>query len=579
MKILTLHVDYINFKPLKKALQSVSPLSEEEKKGGEAKDALVVLTAIEKIDENVKEVTKKFIEAVKDVASRVKTNNIVLYPYAHLSSNLASPALATEVLDNAEKELKKDFSVLKAPFGYYKEFEMKVKGHPLSELSREIRADGDWKIGKEEEKIDRDELLRKMTKVHMSAPKGEKGLKSNVELGRELDLYIVSEIIGKGLPLLTPKGTTIKREIERFVVDEELKRGYLHTSTPVMASSDLYKISGHWQHYRDSMFVLDVRGDKFALRPMTCPFQFIIYKSRPRSYKELPIRYAEIATLFRNEKTGELRGLTRIRQFTLADAHIICTPEQVEEEFVQALNLIKYVMTSLGLTDKDIWYRFSKWDPKDKVKYIDNPKAWDSSQKLMKKILDRLKMKYTEAEGEAAFYGPKLDLQYKDVYGKEDTLFTVQIDFALPERYDMTYKDKNNKEARPMVIHRSSTGATERMIAFLLEKNQGNLPLWLSPIQVKVLSLTERNADAVKKINERLLKEGIRTETDIDESPINGRIRDASLLKIPYLVVIGDKEEKEKKIAVRDRTGKNIVDYNMEEFIKKIKEEIKNRKS
>jgi threonyl-tRNA synthetase len=577
MKILTLHVDYINFKPLKKALKSVEELSEKEKKGGSAKDALVVLTAIEKIDDNVKEVTKKFIEAVKDVASQVKTNNIVLYPYAHLSSNLASPALATEVLNNVEKELKKDFSVLKAPFGYYKEFEMKVKGHPLSELSREIRVEGEGK--EKEEKIDTDELLRKMTKVHMSAPKGEKGLKSNVEIGRDLDLYIVSEIVGKGLPLLTPKGTTIKREIERFVTDEELKRGYLHTSTPVMASSDLYKISGHWQHYRDSMFVLDVRGDKFALRPMTCPFQFILYKSKPRSYKELPIRYAEIATLFRNEKTGELRGLTRIRQFTLADAHIICAPEQIEEEFVQVLDLIKYVMNSLGVSDNDIWYRFSKWNPKDKEKYIDNPAAWESSQKLMKKILDKLKMKYIEADGEAAFYGPKLDLQYKDVYGKEDTLFTVQIDFALPERYDMTYKDKNNKQARPMVIHRSSTGATERMIAFLLERNQGNLPVWLSPIQVKTLSLTERNIDFVKKLNEQLVKEGIRTEIDIDESPISGRIREASLMKIPYLIVIGDKEEKEKKLAVRDRTGKNIVDYNTEEFIKKVKEEIKNRKS
>ncbi len=575
MKILTLHVDYINFKPLKKALKSVAELSENEKKGGEAKDALVVMTAIEKIDNNVKEVVSKLVENIKDVASQVKTKNIVLYPYAHLSSNLSSPEIATEVLNAAEKELKKSFSVVKAPFGYYKEFELKVKGHPLSELSREIRVDGNGE--EKEEEINKEELLNKMTKVHMSAPRGEKGLKSNVELGRELDLYVVSEIVGKGLPLLTPRGTTIKREIERFVVDEELRRGYLHTATPVMASSDLYKISGHWQHYRDSMFVLDVRGDKFALRPMTCPFQFIIYKSKPRSYKELPIRYAEIATLFRNEKTGELRGLTRIRQFTLADAHIICAPEQVEEEFVKTLDLIKYVMGSLGLNDKDIWYRFSKWDPKDKQKYIDNPQAWDSSQKLMKKILDNLKIKYIEAEGEAAFYGPKLDLQYKDVYGKEDTLFTVQIDFALPERYDMTYKDKNNKEARPMVIHRSSTGATERMIAFLLEKNQGSLPVWLSPIQAKLLSLTEINANASKNIHEQLLKEGIRSEVDDDESPVNGRIRDALLMKIPYVIVIGDKDEKAKKISVRRRDGK-VSSESTEEFIKMIKEEIKNRK-
>ena len=574
MKILTLHVDYINFKPLKKALKTIKELSEAEKKGQEVGESLVVLTAIEKGD-LIEQTVSELVKNVKDIAKQVKTKSVVLYPYAHLSSNLAKPETATEILNKAEKELKKIFKVVKAPFGYYKEFELKVKGHPLSELSREISVKG--KIGDKvvEEKIDREELLRKMTKVHMSAPKGKKGLKSNVEIGRDLDLYIVSEIVGKGLPLLTPKGTTIKREIERFVTDEELKRGYLHTSTPVMASSDLYKISGHWQHFRDSMFILDVRGDKFALRPMTCPFQFILYKSKPRSYKELPIKYAEVAILFRNEKTGELRGLTRIRQFTLADAHIICTPEQVEEEFVKVLDLIKYVMKTLEVED-NIWYRFSKWDPKDKEKYIDNPKAWESSQKLMKKILDNLKIKYVEADGEAAFYGPKLDLQYKDVYGKEDTLFTVQMDFALPERYDMTYKDKDNKSKRPIVIHRSSTGATERIIAFLLEKNQGILPVWLSPVQVKVLSLTERNADTARKIHEEFLKEGIRSELDVEDIPISGRIRNSELMKIPFIILIGDKEEKNNALAVR---FKGEVRYNIktDNFIKEIKELIEKR--
>ena len=579
MKILTLHVDYINFKPLKKALKTIKELTETEKKEQKVSEALVVLTSIENgdlIEQSVGELVKN----VKDIASQVKAKNVVLYPYAHLSSNLAKPETAIEILGKAGKELGKYFKVTKAPFGYYKEFELKVKGHPLSELSRVIGQNKGVKaerIGKEnEEKIDKEELLRKMTKVHMSAPKGQKGLKSNVEIGRDLDLYVVSEIVGKGLPLLTPKGTTIKREIERFVIDEEIKRGYLHTSTPIMASSDLYKVSGHWQHYRDSMFVLDVRGEKFALRPMTCPFHFILYKSKPRSYKDLPLRYAEVATLFRNEKTGELRGLTRIRQFTLADAHIICTPEQIEEEFVKVLDLIKYSMKNLGI-DKEIWYRFSKWNPKNKEKYIDNPKAWESSQKLMKKILDKLKMNYVEADDEAAFYGPKLDLQYKDVYGKEDTLFTVQIDFALPERYDMTYKDKNNKEVRPMVIHRSSTGATERVIAFLLEKTQGNLPVWLSPVQVKVLSLTERNADASRSVHEELLKEGIRSELDIDEVPINGKIRNAEIMKVPFIILVGDKEEKSNTLAVR---FKGQVKYNVktDNFIKEIRELIEERK-
>ena len=438
MKILSLHVDHIKFKPLKKALKSVGDLSDKEKKGGSAKDALAVLTAVEKKDHNEKEVVSEFIKNVKKIAEKVGSETIVLYPYAHLSSDLASPDLAERVLNAAEKGLKKFYKVIKAPFGYYKEFEMKVKGHPLSELSREIDVGGE----SEEEVIDHEALLKKMSKIKMSAKKGKNGLKSNIELGRELDLYIVSEIVGHGLPLFTPRGTKIIKELRTFIEDEETKRGYRYTSTPVMAKSDLYKVSGHWQHYKDDMFVMDVGKEKFALRPMTCPFQFVLYKRKSRSYKDLPIKYAEIADLFRNEKSGELRGLSRVRQFSLADAHIICRPDQVEKEFLEVLDLVKFVMASLNV--KDIWYRFSKGDVKNKEKYIDNPKAWKESEDLMKRILDKSKLKYIVAKDEAAFYGPKLDLQYKDVYGKEDTLFTIQIDFALPERYDMTYQDKNN---------------------------------------------------------------------------------------------------------------------------------------
>ncbi|HEA46372.1 MAG TPA: threonine--tRNA ligase [Candidatus Pacearchaeota archaeon] len=568
MKILSLHVDYINFKPLKKALKKIGALSEEEMKGKKEGESLVVLTAVEAGD-NVEKSAKELVKNVEDIAGKVKAKNIVLYPYAHLSNSLASPEVAVDVLEKAEKALKKNYKVTKAPFGYYKEFELKVKGHPLSELSREIKFEEDGEV-------DSRNLLRKMEKVKMSTQKPPNGLRSNIELGRDLDLYMVSEIVGGGLPLFTPKGTVIKRELERFITDEELKRGYLYTSTPIMASSDLYKISGHWQHYRDSMFVMDVRGKKFALRPMTCPFQFILYKRKPRSYKELPIKYAEIATLFRNEKSGELRGLSRVRQFNLADAHIICRPDQVEEEFIQVLDLIKYVMKTLGV-EKQIWYQFSKWDPKDKEKYIQNPKAWDESQKMMKRILNKVKLKYVEAKGEAAFYGPKLDLQYKDVFGKEDTLFTVQIDFALPERYDMTYLDKDNKHKRPMIIHRSSIGATERIIAFLLESKQGNLPLWLSPVQVKVLGLTKRNKKIAEKIHSRFIEEGIRSELDTEESPVGGRIRHAEISKIPYVVLVGDKEQKNKTLAVRS-DGKVRFNVKVDAFVKSLKKEINERK-
>jgi threonyl-tRNA synthetase len=396
-------------------------------------------------------------------------------------------------------------------------------------------------------------------------------LKSNVEVGRELNLYLVNEVVGGGLPLFTPKGTVIKREIERFVVDEETKRGYLHTSTPLMAKSDLYKISGHWQHYQDSMFTLKVRDEMFALRPMTCPFQFVIYKNSPASYRDLPRRYAEIATLFRNEQSGELRGLTRLRQFTLSDAHIICRPDQFEQEFEGVIDLINFCMAKLGISET--WYRFSQWDPNNKEKYVDNPAAWESSQKLMKKIITKLKLKCEEGKGEAAFYGPKLDVQYKDVYGKEDTLLTVQIDFALPERFDLTYVDKDGKEKRPMVIHRSSAGCTERTISYILEKTQGKLPLWLNPVQVKIVTITDDHAADAGKIRERLLQENFRAELDDRVESLGKKVRDAQMEKVNYIVTVGDKEVKNKVLAIRNREGKTSFDVPLQEFLEELKKE------
>ncbi|MFH1325523.1 MAG: threonine--tRNA ligase [archaeon] len=427
-----------------------------------------------------------------------------------------------------------------------------------------------------EEKIDLKQLQNKLTKIKMSAPKGKNNLKSNVELGRDLDLYVVSDVVGSGLPLLTPKGATIKREIERFITDEELKRGYLHTATPFMAKSDLYKISGHWQHYKEDMFVMNIHGEDFALRPMTCPFHFVLFKRKSRSYKELPLKYAEISTLFRNEKSGELRGLTRVRQMTLADAHILCTPSQLEEEFAKVLDLIKFSMEKLGVNDT--WFRFSKWDSKNKEKYVNNPEAWESTEKLMKKILDKLKLKYVEAKGEAAFYGPKLDLQYKDVYGKEDTLFTVQIDFVSPEKFNLSYKNEKGKEEKVMVIHRSSTGTTERTMAHILELTQGNLKTWLSPIQVKVLSMTSKNVASVEKLHDELLKKMIRVEIDERDVPVQKKVHDAQVEKVPYMVTLGEKEEKSKTLAVRTRDGKVEFNVKPEIFAQKIKKEIEERR-
>lgn len=401
-------------------------------------------------------------------------------------------------------------------------------------------------------------------------------LKSNVELGKELGLFIFNKKVGGGLPLLTPRGTAIKREIERFIVDEELKRGYQFTDTPIMAKSDLYKTSGHWDHFKQDMFTLKVGSETFALRPMTCPFQFMIYRSKPRSYRELPIRYAEISRLFRNEKKGELMGLTRMRQFTLADAHVICTPEQLEQEFEKVLDLTKYVMKVFGI--KDIWYRFSKWDKKNtKGKYIDNPQAWGDSQRAMKKILDKLKLKYVEANDEAAFYGPKLDIQYKNVFGKEDTLITIQIDFALPERFKLEYVGEDNKKHSPMVIHHSSgVGCLERTMAYLLEKTQGKLPTWLAPVQVKVINFTDRNLKACEKFVDKLKMEGIRIETDFRSVKLPAKIKEAELMKVPYIVVIGDKEEKSKSINVRK--GGKVETEKQDAFVKSLVKEIAERK-
>lgn len=582
MKILSLHCDYIKFKPVQKALKQPEELTEEGKKLKEVKEPLVIFTAVEQGD-GIDSV-KLLVENIKDIARQVKAKNIVLYPYAHLSSQLALPAVADGVLKEAEKKLGEDkekFNVTRAPFGYYKEFELKCKGHPLAELSRSISVmgkKGEAKVVERElSENERANLLKNMTKQRMSFERSKDGLKSNAEIGRDLDLFVASEIIGSGLPLLTPFGTTIKREIERFVVDEELKRGYQYTSTPVMAKSDLYKISGHLQHYKDSMFLFNVGNEEFALRPMTCPFQFVIYKSKPRSYKELPIKYAEISSLFRNEKSGELMGLTRLRQFTLSDAHVICAPDQLEEQFAEVLDLIQYIMKKLDITD--VWYRFSKWDPKNKEKYIDNPKAWEDSQRSMKKILTKLKLKYAEAENEAAFYGPKLDIQYKNIFGKEDTLITIQIDFALPERFDLTYIDKDNKEKRPMVIHRSSVGCIERTMAYILEKTQGNLPAWLAPIQIRMISFTDRNVEKCKETIKSIAKEipGVRIDADFTDSTVQSKVRDAEMQRIPYIIVIGDKEEKGKTLAVRARGKKPEFGIKLEKFIEKLRNEIEKR--
>jgi threonyl-tRNA synthetase len=398
------------------------------------------------------------------------------------------------------------------------------------------------------------------------------------KLGRELELFTTVDVVGQGLPLLMPKGATLFQTLQRFVEDEERRRGYLLTRTPYMAKSDLYKLSGHWDHYKEGMFVLgneESDDEVLALRPMTCPFQFMIYKNKLRSYKELPFRYNETSTLFRNEASGEMHGLTRVRQFTLSEGHLVVRDDQVEEEFKGVISLINYFMDVLNIKE-DITYRFSKWDSQDKTgKYINNPEAWEATQMKMKTILDHLKINYVEADGEAAFYGPKLDIQTKNVYGKEDTLITVQLDFALAERLDMSYIDKNGEKVRPVIIHRSSIGSYERTIAMLIEKYAGAFPLWLSPIQVKILPITENEVEYSKEIEMKLQEAGYKTEVNYDDQKIGYKIREAISEKVPYMIVLGKNEVENNVITVRDRKGEDIKDIKVEDFIEMMNNVVK----
>ena len=375
-------------------------------------------------------------------------------------------------------------------------------------------------------------------------------------IGRQLKYFCSSEYIGQGLPLLMPKGAKLFQILNRYIQDkEENEYGYLLTRTPMMAKSDLYKISGHWDHYKDGMFVLgDEEKDKeiFALRPMTCPFQYQIYLNEKHSYRDLPLRYAETSTLFRNESSGEMHGLIRVRQFTISEGHLVLRPDQLEEEFRACIRLLQETMTDIGLID-DLSYRLSKWDPNDREKYIGTPEMWDEAEGLMRNILDHIGLDYTEAVGEAAFYGPKLDVQIKNVHGKEDTLITVQIDLMLARQFEMTYTDSDNTAKYPYIIHRTSIGCYERTMALLLEKYAGALPMWLSPEQVRLLPFGAEQSAYANEVLKKLRAGGLRCEIDERNEKIGYKIREAQLEKIPYMLVIGDKEIEQGAVAVRSR--------------------------
>ncbi|MGN0367950.1 MAG: threonine--tRNA ligase [Wujia sp.] len=406
------------------------------------------------------------------------------------------------------------------------------------------------------------------------------------KIGRDLELFTTVDVIGQGLPLFMPKGTKIIQTLQRWIEDlEDYEWGYVRTRTPLMAKAQLYRISDHWAHYKDGMFILNDTEDPdadvdengkevMALRPMTCPFQYYVYKATQHSYRDLPYRMAETSTLFRNEDSGEMHGLTRVRQFTITEAHLICTPEQIKDEFEGCVKLAKYVLTTLGLQD-DVTYRMSKWDPNNSEKYMGTAEDWDRVQDAMREILDDIGLEYTEEEGEAAFYGPKLDIQAKNVYGKEDTMITIQLDMFLSERFDMYYIDANGEKKRPYIIHRTSMGCYERTLAWLIEKYAGAFPTWLCPEQVRVLPISEKYHDYANEVLASLKKAGVKATMDSRAEKIGYKIREARLEKLPYMLVVGANEEADGTVSVRKRgEDGDLGSMALNDFIAKIRQEI-----
>ena len=399
-------------------------------------------------------------------------------------------------------------------------------------------------------------------------------------IGKNLDLFVFSDLVGKGLPLFTEKGSIIRRILERYIVDEEIKRGYKHVYTPHLALVKLFQKSGHYPYYKDSMYpVMKIDDEELILRPMTCPHHFELYASRPRSYKELPFRIAELASQFRYEKSGELSGLIRVRAFCLADSHIICTKDQAEDEINKVLDLIEDVASTLGLKKKeDYRYRLSLGDRANDKKYYKDDKSWEVAEAVLRGVIKKRKSPSFEAKDEAAFYGPKIDVQMKNVLGHEETAFTVQYDFVMPKRFNLYYIDKDNSKKEPIVIHRSSIGCIERVIAFLIEKYAGAFPVWLSPVQAIIIPITEKEILYAQKIFQEIKEAGIRVELDDRNETTSAKIRDAELQKVPYMIIVGQKEEKNKSVAVRQRSQGDQGEIKLEKFIGKIQEEIAKKK-
>ena len=571
MKILMLHADHIEWEPKKKAIKSAEEI---EKKVYRVEDVLVVFSAVEKADEqNPDDVISKAAENVEKNLEQLKVGKVVVYPYAHLSPDLSSPQVALEVLKGLEEKLRSDgLEVWRAPFGWYKAFEIRCKGHPLSELSREILPEGVEMVSKAtvsvDEEYDPKKLLREISKTKLDREK----LKDNDHriLGQRLDLFSFSEV-APGMVFWHHKGLIIYNELANFWREEHRKAGYQEISTPMILDKKLWQISGHWEKYKENIFLTKYEGREFAVKPMNCPGGMLVFKSKSKSYRDLPLRVGELGIVHRQELSGVLTGLFSVIKFTQDDAHVFCTEEQLEDEIVAIMDLVDKFYKKFGFT----YHVELSTRPE---KRIGDEKIWDKAESALEDVLKKKNTDYKINEGDGAFYGPKIDFHIKDSMGRTWQCATIQLDFAMPERFELEYTGEDNTPHRPVMLHRVIYGSLERFIGILLEHLNGNLPVWLSPVQARVLSFTEKNRESTKAFYRHLEEEGIRAELDASDNTIEYKVRDAELQRIPYIIVIGNKEEEGGTIAVR-RRGRKGVEYgvNPDGFIENVLSEIRER--
>ncbi len=577
MKLLLQHVDYVNFKVTKKT-KLARKLSEKEKKG-EMKDCLFVRFASEKEDEaDEDKIAEKTVKNILDVASEIKVKKVVLYPYVHLLSGSDPSGVKTALhIHKKMKTLleKEGFDVLNAPFGWYKQFEMKCKGHPMSELSRVVSLEGkkkkkEEKKAPEKPKDEEDEGEVKLGKQTVHLDREKLSENDHRIIGQNLDLYSFQKV-GPGMVFFHSKGWTIRNQMIKFMREKLNEAGYEEINTPIILDKKLWKVSGHWDHYKDHMFFTKVDDRDFAVKPMNCPGGILVYKNESRSYNDLPMRMSEFGLVSRDELSGVLSGLFRLRTFTQDDAHIYCTEKQMEKELEDLIELIDDIYKTFGFKYKvELSTR-----PEDAM---GDKKIWDQAEKTLKKALEKKKIKYKINEGDGAFYGSKIDYHVTDSLGRDWQCGTVQLDFLMPERFELTYIDSNGEEKRPVMIHRAIYGSLERFLGVLVEHYKGKFPLWLSPEQVTVLTMNEDSIDYAKKVVERLKNEGFRVTHNYDAETIESKIRDAQLQHVNYTIVVGDKEIESKTIAVRNRKGKVKYKVKLDDFVNKMKKEIKERK-